>query len=347
VGARLVVGFLAASLLAGCPHNVGQSTKSGSDATPKGAKEIKIENGEGKAYGIVTYPGGDRVDWKVFETPDKKRGSVELTLSWTPPRPGLQLAFDVFDEWNAPIVASKKGGKNSKSRSRSASVPSAKGKYFVRVYAVGRGDAGKYTLTVEFKETVAGPALDIPDPPKLADVPGPDAVCDEFQFDVKNPACKTVCPAAGAPPGWPACKGKCPTPPDANEPSCWPTMPCPKGQPDERIKACKPSDWPPCPNKKDPDMSNPNCRIAPNPVVGRIIGREQQGSQLILTVGAGSEQGVGKGWGGQVIKGSDINDRAVSGGDITIVRIDKTTTIVSTKLTADQLGPYVRLTPPK
>src|SRR5437867_4175031 len=116
VGARLVVGaswLVAAATLIACAHNVGQSAASGSDATQKGAKEIKFENGEGKARGVVTYPGGDRVDWKLFETPDKKRGTVELTLSWTPPRPGLQLAFDVFDEWNQPIVASKKGGKKS------------------------------------------------------------------------------------------------------------------------------------------------------------------------------------------------------------------------------------------
>jgi hypothetical protein len=354
VGVRAVVGLFAASwlALAACAHNVAQNAASGPDGTQKGAKEIKIENGEGKAKGIVTYPGGDRVDWKVFEIPDKKRGTVDFTLNWQPPRPGLQLAFDVFDEWNTPILASKKGGKNSKGRSRTATLPSAKGKYFVRVYAVGRGDAGKYTLTLEFHEQVAGPAfdalkLDIPDPPKLADIPPPDQVCDEFQFDVKNPACKSVCPAAGAPPGWPACKGKCPSPPDVNEPSCWPTMPCPK-PPDERVKACKPSDWPPCPDKKNPDNNNPNCRVAPNPVVGRIVGKEVQGSQLVLTVSAGTDQGVAKGWSGKVIRGPDVNDKAVSGGDVTIIRIDKGVTIVTTKLAADVIAgsPYVRFAPP-
>src|SRR5690349_1810876 len=149
VGAReqlvgLLVGVIAC---AACAHNVPQDQATGNDGKQKGAKEIKLENNEGKAHGIVTYPGGDRIDWKMVELPKDKRGTLDFKLQWTPPRPGLQLAFDVFDEWNTPLVSSsKKAGKRGRGggRSRTATLDGAKGKYFVRVYAVGRGDAGAY-----------------------------------------------------------------------------------------------------------------------------------------------------------------------------------------------------------
>src|SRR6185436_1415760 len=183
VGSR---GCLAAILVlaSSCAHNVVQDSNTGPDGKEKGAKPITLENGEGKASGIVTYPGGDRVDWKLVELPAKQQGNLDIQLAWTPPRPGLQLAFDVFDEWNRPIVQSQKSSKKTKGRSRSATVENAKGKYQIRVYAVGRGDAGKYRLTVNFKEATAGPGFDplkleIPDPPKLAAVPEIEIPCDE------------------------------------------------------------------------------------------------------------------------------------------------------------------------
>ena len=308
--------------LAGCARNIAQDKATAGDGKVKGAKTMTLENGEARSSGIVTYPGGDRVDWKVIELPEKRRGTMDLKLTWTPPRPGLQLAFDVFDEWNTPLASSKKTSKKrSAGRIRTASLLGARGKYFIRVYAVGRGDAGKYRLTVEFKETVAGVMFDplkleIADPPKLAAVPEIEVGCDEFTFDPKVPACKMICPATNPPANWPACKGRCPIPPTVDEPACWATMPCPKGQPDERIKACKPRDWPQCPDKKNPDESNPNCRVKAAPVVGRIIGKEVQGGDLIIRVGIGSDQGVGKGWGGTVIKGPEVTDKAVPGGEV-------------------------------
>ena len=341
-------------LLSSCARNIAQDRATATDGKVKGAKTMTLENGEARASGIVTYPGGDRVDWKVVELPEKRRGTLDVKLTWSPPRPGLQLAFDVFDEWNNQVGGSKKTSKKrAKSKTKTDSVKSAKGKYFIRVYAVGRGDAGKYRLTVEFKEAVAGLTFDplkleIADPPKLAAVPDIEVGCDEFSFDPKVPACKMICPSTGAPPGWPACKGKCPTPPTVDEPACWASMPCPKGAPDERIRACKPKDWPPCPDKNNPDESNPNCRVKAAPVVGRIIGKEVQGGDLIVRVGVGSDQGIKKGWTGTVIKGGDVSANAVSGGDVVIVRIDKAVTVVKLKLTPDQISatPWVRLSPP-
>jgi len=175
VGSRRIALALVLGAAA-CAHNVGQDSKSGSDGKVKGAKTLLMEDGEAKASGIVTYPGGDRIDWKLIELPEKAKGTLDLRLSWTPPRPGLQLAFDVFDEWSSPVGETKKSRKRSRSRSKSMKIDNAKGKYFVRVYAVGRGDAGKYKLTAEFKEAVAGIQFDplkleIPEPPKLAAVP--------------------------------------------------------------------------------------------------------------------------------------------------------------------------------
>jgi len=353
VGTR---GCLATLLvLASCAHNVPQDSNTGEDGKEKGAKPVTLENGEGRATGIVTYPGGDRVDWKLIELPDKQRGKLEIQLAWTPPRPGLQLAFDVFDEWNRPIVQSEKTSKKrSKGRTRSATVDDARGKYLVRVYAVGRGDAGKYRLTVDFKEATAGPAfdplkLDIPDPPKLAAVPEAEIPCDEFQFDPKNPACKAVCPQANAPPGWPACKDKCPNPPDVNLPACQAQMPCPN-PPDRRVKSCvadKAHKWPKCPDPRNPDPNNPNCDdIKIPPVVTRIINSSIQGSEVIVTIGAGQNSGIAANWTAHVLSGG--SDQPLAGGDIKVIRVDKAVTVGKVKLTADQLlaNPRVRLAAP-
>jgi hypothetical protein len=335
-----------------CAHNVPQDSASGPDGKIKNAKPIQLENGEAKVNGIVTYPGGDRVDWKLLELPDKIRGIVDIKLQWQPPRPGLQLAFDVFDEWNTPIVQSKKTSKKrSTSRVRTATIDNAKGKYFIRVYAVGRGDAGKYKLTVDFKENSGPIALDlskveIPDPPKLAAVPEIEIGCDEFTFDVKIPACKNVCPTSNAPPGWPACKGKCPDPPDVNNSACWNTMPCPN-PPDRRVKSCPKSKWSKCLDINNPDPQNPNCDDATAPpVTGRVIKNEVQGSDVLITIAAGTDQGVSKAWKGRVLRGD--GDTPMEGGDVVVIRVGKRETIGKVHLTTDQISanPRVKLTPP-
>ena len=343
-----------------CAHNVPQDKQTGGDGKTKGAKELKLENGEAKASGIVTYPGGDRVDWKVIEIPEKQIGTLDIKLSWTPPRPGLQLAFDVFDEWNTPLTQSKKQGKKrGGGRNRTASLEvrgkgasAGEGKYFIRVYAPNRGDAGKYKLTVEFKPGGGGITkvdpltLDIPEPPKLAAIPEAEIPCDEQSFDKNNKACASVCPAFGAPPGWPACKGKCPDPPDKENPACWATMECPK-PPDRRIRKCKNTAFPKCPNIAEPDPDNPNCDNAKaDPVKARVISNSVQGDATIITIGAGKKQGVKLDWGGKVLRGD--SDSPMVGGDVVLVRVDDTKTIGRVKLTTDQISanPYVKLSPP-
>ena len=347
---RLVLGAIA--LVTACAHNVPQDSASGADSRPKGAKPINMENGEGKAKGIVTYPGGDRVDWKVLDLPANIRGQIDVKLQWQPPRPGLQLAFDVFDEYNTPIVQSKRTSrKRSTSRIRTATIDNAKGKYFIRVYAVGRGDAGAYKLTVDFKENTGPIALDlskveIPEPPKLAAVPEIEIGCDEFTFDVKVPACKNICPTSNAPPGWPACKGKCPEPPDVNNSACWNTMPCPN-PPDRRVRACPKSKWPKCLDINNPDPQNPNCDDATAPpVTARVIKTEIQQNDTIITIAAGTDQGVSKAWKGHVLRAD--TDSPMDGGDVTVIRVGKRETIGKAHLTTDQISanPRVKLIPP-
>lgn len=334
-----------------CAHNVPQDKSTGPDGKVKGAKALTFENGEAKTSGIVTYPGGDRVDWKLVELPEKQRGVLDIKLQWTPPRPGLQLAFDVFDEWNTPIVQSKKTSKKrSTSRVRTAVVDDAKGKYFIRVYAVSRGDAGKYKLTVEFKESNGPMQIDltkveIPEPPKLAAIPEPEAVCDEFSFDMKNPACRSVC-GPGAPKNWPGCAGKCPEPPDPTNEACWDKV-CPQ-PPTSRSKACMRDinkNFPPC-DKSSPDPDNPKCNVKAAPVTGRVIKNEVQGSDVVITIAVGSDQGVAKGWTGRVLRGD--SDTPMDGGDVTVIRVGKRETVGKVRLTTDQIAanPKVKLSPP-
>lgn len=355
VGLRaLARGFLGSALVSlfvlSCAHNVAQDKATGNDGKNKGARELVLENGEAKASGIVTYPGGDRVDWKLIELPENRKGRLDFKLQWTPPRPGLQLAFDVFDEWNAPVIASKKTSRRrAKGRTKTAKLEGAKGKYYIRVYAVDRGDAGKYKLTVEFTEASAATLFDplkleIPEPPKLAAVPEPEIPCDPNQFDQKNPACRNICPEFGAPPGWPPCKDKCPNPPDVNIPSCQATMPCPN-PPDRRVRSCKASQWAKC-DLANKDPQNPNCDNAKaDPVTARVLKNEIQGGDLIITIGAGSNSGISKGWRATVLRGD--TDTPLSGGDVTIVRVDKNATVGRVKLTTDQIkaNDRVKLSP--
>ncbi len=347
----LAVAFLGVTMLVSCAHNVAQDKSSGPDAKQKGAKELVLENGEAKARGIVTYPGGDRVDWKVIEIPEKQQGTLDIKLAWTTPRPNLQLAFDVFDEWNTPLVSSSKSNKKrARGRTKNATIEKAKGKYFIRVYAVNRGDAGAYKLTVEFKEAAANTGVDwskveIAEPPRLAEVPTPLVPCDPLAFDPKNLACASVCPEFGAPPGWPACKDKCPNPPDINNPACQKSMPCPN-PPDRRVASCKKSQWPKC-NIAAPDPQNPNCDDAKaDPVTARVLKQETQGGEIVITVGAGSSSGVAKSWRAQVLRGD--SGEPLSGGEVTIIRVDKQATVGKVKLTADQIkqNDKVKLSPP-
>jgi hypothetical protein len=176
--------LLAGLLLAGCPRNVDGDAHSGKDVRFKGAKKIKLEDNEGQSRtDIVTYPGGDRVDWKVFEIPEGQSGTIRVTLRWRPPRPGLDLAFDVFDQYFHRIGRAKPSAGAGK-RSKKVTIADAEpGKYYVQVYAPRRTDAGTYRVQVHFKPGGDAPAVaaapsDIPDPPTLPALPEAAEVVD-------------------------------------------------------------------------------------------------------------------------------------------------------------------------
>ena len=303
-------GFTLACVVAiGCANNVPQDRQTGPDGRQKGAKPIVLSEGEGATKGIVTYPGGDRVDWRVVELPAGKKGRLDFQMKWITPRPGLQLGFDVFDQYNQPVAIAK----GSRGRLREAYVGDARGKYFVRVYAKGRGDAGMYKLAVAFKEDVEIKPVDlgeIPEPPRLPAVPGKCEV-----FDPRDPTCGDVCPPGGkgAPPNWPQCIAEgvfqAPAPPVVVTPP--------------------------------PVVVPPPAK----PIKARVIKVDVTGDSVIITLSAGSDMGVDKSWTGQVLRGDTPNPLA--GGKITIIRVDKQRTIAKVPLTTDIVtaNPLVLLEP--
>lgn len=322
---------------------VPQDSHSGADSKPKGAKKIALENGEGKGRGTVTYPGGDRVDWKSIELPKDKTGTLTLKLTWSSPRPGLDLSFQVYDEYFWPIAEAKPKKLSKRPSKKVDPIANAKGTYYVMVYASNRGDAGKYTLNVNFEEALATAQFDlskveIPDPPKLPTVPDAPVPCDPTKLDPKNPACANVCPIPPDP-KLPACSNVCPTPPDASIKACKDTMPCPDGKPDRTIKSCmkawdanKPLPWPACDySKKDP--GNPNCDIKLK-VPAKVVDVQSQGADSVITVNKGTSSGVQQGWTGAVV----VSGKKVPGGDFTVIRVTKGTAIGKVHLTVDAVS---------
>jgi hypothetical protein len=76
-------------------------------------------------------------------------------------------------------------------------------------------------------------------------------------------------------------------------------------------------------------------------VVARIINMRVQDSQLVVTITAGRNEGVASNWTGHVLRGD--SDVSLPGGEIQIVRVDKTLTIGKTHLTGDELAANVRV----
>jgi hypothetical protein len=337
--ARLVAWVM----IGGCAHEVSQDAATGPDGRISGAEPMELHDGVAIAKGIVTYPGGDRVDWKSLLLPGK--GSVDLELSWRPPRPGLQVAMDVFDAQHAPLEASA----SRRNGQRRLTVHGVHQQIFVRIYAVDRGDAGRYQLVARFRPTVVAEAIDwfaqeIPDPPPLPAVPVPTLECDDgmtFDPDHRREPCRPR-PCNEVPPGWPCVGSRCPNPPDPSIPACAAVMPCPT-PPDRRIKACLHAFQVDCAHPT-PDMPLDACR--PGPVIGRIIAREVMGDELVVTIGVGTDRGVARTWRAFVLMGAE--DNPLPGGEVLVVRVDKQRAIGKVKLTIDQIAanPRVRFEPP-
>jgi hypothetical protein len=301
-------------VLVACAHNVPQDKATGPDGKQKGAVPIALVENEAKVKGVVTYPGGDRIDWKKIELPQGAKGKLDLTMTWNTPRPGLKVAFDVFDQWNTPVVAAAKkpGGKL-----QTASIDVAKGTYYVRVYAPRRKDAAEYKLSASFTPDAVPipPDLTVPDPPKLAAVPPPEEEC--LVFDPQNKACGDVC-VEGSPVGWKGCAKR-----DKAE--------------QDRIA------------KEEAEKARiERLKNAPKAMDKRILNVEINGDEATITLGIGTEAQplLDRNWTGQVI--NKTTGQPMAGGTITIIRVGKTQTLAKVKLRVDILNqnPMVRLTPP-
>ncbi len=295
--------------VAACANNVPQDRSTGPDGKIKGALPIVLEENEAQVRGIVTYPGGDRVDWKQIELPAGTKGRLDLQISWTTPRPGLKVAFDVFDQWNVPVINTTSN--RGRGRTRSTSIDRAMGKYFVRIYAPRRMDAGAYTLAAAFTPeptttVTPDPFMEIPDPPRLPDVPPPPSTCETH--DPHDRACDTVC-APGAPMTWKGCMAPTVTPPVT------------------------------------PPVVTVVPATLPDPIVTRVLKFEITPEGLELTVAVGSAHGVGKTWKATVLRGTTMS--TLAGGTGTVVRVNKQTTIIRVHLTTNAINanPQVQLSP--
>jgi hypothetical protein len=327
--------IVACVVLGACVNNVPQDRATGPDGTVGGARPVPLEAGagggaaSGKASGIVTYPGGDRIDWKQIELPVDKQGELALKVSWRTPRPGLQVNFDVFDKDHRPVLV-----KNTRlKRARETRIVAAKGTYFVRIFAPRRGDAGAYELLASFQpddadKKVDWPQVPVPDPPKLADIPaGPIAAVPCSSHDAKNPECAKVC-AWDAPPNWPECVKQA-----QNKPA--PVVPCTIHDPTNPscTKVCAsnaPPAWPAC----------------LKPTTKRMVNIAVIGGEIEITIPVGAKQGVNASWRGRVLTGQTA--APLANGAIRITRVDVDKTIARVKLTVDQAtqNPYVELLPP-
>ncbi len=291
-----------------CANTVSQDRATGPDGRIKGALPVVLAENAGTAKGIVTYPGGDRVDWKMIELPPGAKGRLDLQMTYSTPRPGLKVTFDVFDQWNVPV---KEAAASGRGRIKSATVAKATGKYFVRIWAPRRGDAGQYKLTAEFHPEIVLPGFNpstvaVADPPKLPEIPEPVSTCQVF--DPNDLVCGTKCPP-GAPVDWKGCPK--PTPPGITEPP--------------------PPPPPPVETKK--------------PFVTRVLKLGIEGDGVDITLGGGSDLGVAASWKAVVLRGETTVP--LPGGNATIKRVNKTTTLVHVKMTPDQVGanPNVQLSP--
>jgi hypothetical protein len=322
---RIAVAVLGTALFVwGCASTINQDSKSGEDNRPSGADEIKIgDDGEASVQDVVTYPGGDRVDWKVFEIKGPK--DITVSLRWKPPRENLDLAFNVLDE-GFNVLARAKPSPNSGKKKKEVDIKAAgAGKYYVQIYAPERGDAGDYTLEISVRDVAVVDTSNIPkvpDPPRLPALPPPP------------------CPP-GTPPD------KCPT-------GSGPAPACPPGAAAGTICACMPGNTPPpCPPPPpkcvagapqgtpcicDDGVSPPPCPIANVVVYAQITEVTVAGQSLNVTLNRGTAAKVAKGCTGVVFRGVK-GDKELPNSGLTITDVTERESRGNIpKMTLDELG---------
>ncbi|HWN68730.1 MAG TPA: hypothetical protein VNM90_13930 [Haliangium sp.] len=293
----LLATVAAVAAFGACARNVPQNESSGKDYRFKGAKKIELEEGEARVRDIVTYPGGDRVDWKVVELPKDIQGTLDIKLHWQPPRPGLDLAFEVFDEYFDRVQRAKPSP-GTGDRSKRVKVKNASGKYYIQVYAPRRTDAGRYVLSLRFRERAAGPSADellgmIDDPPPLPAVIEPKEKTPE---EIAAEEAERV-----------------------------------RLEEERRVQSEK--------------QAADNAALAElnKPVNARITRTQRSQGGVIITINAGQNRGVDKGWTGVVLAAEGRS--ALPGGEFTVIRVTKQEAIAKVQLSIDQVraNPRVEL----
>jgi hypothetical protein len=294
-------GLAAALCAAGCASTIDQHKNSGPDYRPDGAALIELEDGEGAAVDIVTYPGGDRVDWKKVELPEDFAGVLQVRLLFQPPRDGLEISFEVYDErFERVAVADPPPG--SGARVLEAEVkPAFGGTYYFHVFAPRRTDAAEYMLAVRKQRQDVSALLDddvgalprIPDPPTL-----PAIVEGGGQQVAQQGGGGQEQPHGGGGQGQPQGGGGSPPPPDPI-------------QDDDRTPALE-------------------------PIRARVV-TYQLGSDgaVILTVNRGTNDGVERGWTGQMMMGN--SGRPLRGGTFTVTRVTSGEAVGQARVSVDQI----------
>ncbi|MBA3465442.1 MAG: hypothetical protein H0T46_36255 [Deltaproteobacteria bacterium] len=73
----------------------------------------------------------------------------------------------------------------------------------------------------------------------------------------------------------------------------------------------------------------------PDPIVGRVVGLEVYGGDTVVTVAAGKSQGIAKGWRAAFLDGT--TKKPLAGGEAIVIRIDRRTSVLKTRLSPEQV----------
>jgi hypothetical protein len=332
---RLVFLLLA---LAACAKKIDQHAHTGPDGFSDGAEVIELTGGRGEAEGEVTYPGGDRVDWKVIQIPAGHFGQLVLDLEWRGPRDRMDLGMVVYEAGGKRLDETGEGRRHKRREGdKDLTIEHAQGTIYVLVYATARGDAGSYDLGVQFVDQTPPPPVtidsllatgkyQIPNPPNLASIP--PACTDEYDPD--NADCVKFPPPCDR------------DNPDKRNPSC--KKLCNKDKPDPKNPDCK-QFYPACdPDYKKYDKANPNCEgiepvypPPPPPLQAPVLEVAIQNAKTTLSISLEKDSPVKASWLGTLV---DDKGNPVEKGDFTIVSVKGRTAKAYVTLSLDDANRY-------
>ncbi len=309
--AKLALAPAAAALVlgAGCHRQVGQFDNAGPDQRPEGAELIELEDGEGSDTDIVTYPGGDRVDWKKVELPEDFAGILQARLFVKPPREGLDVAFEIYDGSFERVAEADPPAGSGATLKQAAVKPAYAGTYYFHIYAPERTDAGEYHLAVRIEEADVSDLEDeddepvagaIPDPPTLPAIPDEgDAVAQAESGNGNGNGGGSGNGSGGSDGGDPSSSGLGDDAEDEEE--------------DE---------------EEEDELEPLRARV--------VTYQMSSGGNLEITVNRGSSHGVERGWQAKIMAGS--SERPINDGEFTITRVTRGEAAGEVAISIDQLS---------